>query len=212
MPNWCDNSLQLTAASKEEADELAQFLNTYQDSDTPEGQPEKTFFGFFVPEEWSDDDWYWSRVNNWGTKWDANMYDVNWLDDHTVIMSFGTAWSPPIQVYEAMVEQGWGVVASYHEPGMCFVGAWYNGEDEHYDYAECTSATVRDAVGDELDDEWGISYQMKEWEDMNDESDLEETDPVLEAESSFEEKENESNEGFGQDAYQSGVENWGTKH
>ena len=67
MPNWCNNSLTLTAASKEEADELYKHLKK---DELDEGW---TFFGFFVPEEWDEDDWYWSRVNAWGTKWDANI-------------------------------------------------------------------------------------------------------------------------------------------
>ena len=29
--------------------------------------------------------------------------------------------------------------------------------DEHYEFQECTSKDVRDVVGDDLDDEWGIS-------------------------------------------------------
>lgn len=210
MPNWCNNSLQLTAASKEEANELAEFLNTYQDSDTPEGQPEKTFFGFFVPEEWNQDDWYWSRVNNWGTKWDANMYDVSWVDDYTVVLGFDTAWSPPIHVYEAMSEQGWGVSATYFEPGMAFVGSWIDGVDEHYDFAECTSATVREVVGDDLDDEWGISEMMAQYEEEEEEYDIQTSEPDTKTEGSTEET--KTQEEFWEDAYQGGVEDWGKRH
>lgn len=170
MPNWCNNSLQLTAASKEEADELHNFLKTYQDA-TPEGKMEKTFFGFFVPEEWEEDkdgtqtfpNWYFWRVENWGTKWDASMHDWNWVDDYTVVMAFDTAWSPPIQVYEAMMEQGWGVSATYYEPGMCFVGSWVDGEEEYYEYSQCeTPEEVRELIGEELDDEFGVSDWMEQ--------------------------------------------------
>jgi hypothetical protein len=67
MPNWCANSLTLTAATKEEAQELhAHLLNQEVD--------DWTFFGFFVPETWeSRRVVLWSRVNSWGTKWDANL-------------------------------------------------------------------------------------------------------------------------------------------
>ena len=220
MPNWCDNSLQLTAATKREADELHNFLRTLNDDATPEGEVEKTFFGFFLPEpnyeaneEDAMPDWYWWRVDNWGTKWDAGIHSWDWIDDYTCVMQFATAWSPPIGIYEAMMEQGWDVSATYHEPGMAFVGAWINGEDEYYDYAACDSSNVREVVGDDLDDEYGISEMMEQWEQDDEfESDIQESDPVLEAESSFEEKEDEVNDGFGQDAYQGGVENWGAKH
>ena len=120
MPNWCSNSLTLTAATKEEAQELQAHLSTQEADDW-------TFFGFFVPETWNEEDWYYSRVNHWGTKWDANLAGFDWVDDYTLVMSFDTAWSPPIAVYEAAAEQGWGVVATYYEPGMCFVGSWVDG-------------------------------------------------------------------------------------
>ena len=47
MPNWCSNSLTLTAATKEEAQELADHLSTQEADDW-------TFFGFFVPETWNE--------------------------------------------------------------------------------------------------------------------------------------------------------------
>ena len=217
MPNWCDNSLQLTAATKREADELHNFLKTYNDSDTPEGEVEKTLFGFFLPEpnydspddEQTAPDWYWWRVNNWGTKWDAGMHSWDWIDDYTCVLQFATAWSPPIGIYEAMMEQGWDVSATYHEPGMAFVGAWVNGDDEYYDYAACNSSNVRDVVGEDLDDEYGISEMMAQWEQDDEfESDIQETKSDSETAGSSEETENE---GFGQEAYQGGVEHWGAK-
>jgi hypothetical protein len=162
MPNWCNNSLQLTAASKEEAEELSIHLKKLNE-DVKDGEKEPTFFGFFVPETWDEENWYWSRVEAWGTKWDASMHDWAWIDDTTVVLTFDTAWSPPIATYEAMAEQGWGVSATYNEPGMCFVGSWVDGEDEHYDYADCeTAEAVRELIGDDLDDEYGISEWMEE--------------------------------------------------
>ena len=197
MPNWCNNSLQLTAATKEEADELHSFLKTYQDA-VPEGQPEPTFFGFFVPEDYEEDEdgnktfpnWYSWRIENWGTKWDASMHDWHWVDDYTVVMTFDTAWGPAIGVYEAMMEQGWGVSATYYEPGMCFVGSWVDGVDEHYDYAHCeTPAEITELVGDDLDDEWGISYWMeqyqeeeRQWEEEQERKDVQEAEAMEQAE------------------------------
>ena len=201
MPNWCSNSLTLTAATKEEAQELHAHLSTQEADDW-------TFFGFFVPETWNEEDWYWSRVNAWGTKWDANMAGFDWVDDYTVVMSFDTAWSPPIAVYEAAAEQGWGVVATYYEPGMCFVGSWVDGVDEHYEFQECTSKDVREVVGDDLDDEWGISEMMAEWE--SEEYDFQETETNTETESNS--KTQETQTSFSpEDEHQGGVEYWGAK-
>ena len=203
MPNWCANSLTLTAAIKEDADKLQNHLSNQKAENW-------TFFGFFVPETWNEDDWYWSRVNAWGTKWDAHMADVNWLDDHTVTFSFDTAWSPPIPIYEAASEQGWGVHATYYEPGMCFVGSWVDGADEHYEYTDCDSLNVRDRVGDDLDDEWGISESMLEWEQDNEEYDLSTTTPNSEGEGETETQETQ-NGYHPEDEYQGGVEHWGAK-
>jgi len=156
MPNWCNNSLQLTAASKEEANELRQHFEKQSEDDW-------TFFGFFVPETWDEDNWYWSRVEAWGTKWDASIGSIDWVDDYTVCMTFDTAWSPPIATYEAMMEQGWGVSATYYEPGMCFTGTWSDGEDVHYDYSAVSDPQeLRDLIGEELDDEYGISDWMEQ--------------------------------------------------
>ena len=207
MPNWCANSLTLTAASKEEAQELCDHLsNQDAENSIADGW---TFFGFFVPETWNEEDWYWSRVNAWGTKWDANMAGYDWIDDYNLVMSFDTAWSPPIAVYEAAMEQGWGVVATYYEPGMCFVGSWVDGADEHYEFQECTSKDVRDVVGDDLDDEWGISEMMEEWERESEEYDLQETAANSEGKSEAETQETENN--YDSDEHQGGVEHWGAK-
>jgi len=98
------------------------------------------------------------------------MSNADWIDDFTVVMTFDTAWGPPIGVYEAAVEQGWGVHATYYEPGMGFVGSFVDGDDEHYDYHECdTPEEVRELVGDDLDDEFGISDWMQQMIDEEEE-------------------------------------------
>ena len=163
MPNWCSNSLTLTAASKEEADELHKHLENQEAEDW-------TFFGFFVPEEWDEDNWYWSRVEAWGTKWDASLEDVSWVSDTDVCLIFNTAWGPPIGVYEAAVEQGWGVHATYYEPGMGFVGSFIDGDDECYEYHSCeTPEEIRDHIPGDLDEEYGISDWMQQMIDEEEE-------------------------------------------
>ena len=164
MPNWCSNSLTLTAASVKEADELYRHLKK---DELDEGW---TFFGFFVPEDWDEDNWYWSRVEAWGTKWDAHIIDVNWVSDTDVCLTFDTAWGPPIGVYEAAVEQGWGVHATYYEPGMGFVGSFIDGDDEYYEYHSCqTVEEIRDHIPDDLDEEYGISDWMQQMIDEEEE-------------------------------------------
>ncbi len=112
--------------------------------------------------------WYDFCVNNWGTKWDINPYDPNFvaIDEHGVVeFGFDSAWAPPTGVYDKMVEQGFEVEATYYEPGMGFVGRYDNGCDDCIDYSGTNSRTVRDVIGDELDEEYGISESMAEFED-----------------------------------------------
>jgi hypothetical protein len=66
-----------------------------------------------------------------------------------------------------LIEQGFDVVAFYYEPGMQFVGKWDNGDDDCYEYGGATADTVRDLIGEELDDYFGISESMAEWEAEN---------------------------------------------
>jgi hypothetical protein len=70
-----------------------------------------------------------------------------------------------------MIEDGYDVTAYYYESGMGFVGKWVNGVDDCYDYSGYDSKTVRDAIGEELDDYFGISESMAEYEEENNESD-----------------------------------------
>jgi len=160
MPNWCSNNLTLR---HKDTEKLNAAIAAFEDG---------RFLEHFVP--LPDDKWeYGFCCENWGTKWDVggsdSVYTVR--GDKTVQFAFDSAWSPPIEAYRAMREQGFDVVATYYEPGIAFVGKWDNGVDDCYEYGGETSDTVRDLIGEELDDEYGISEAMAEWED---EQDLEE--------------------------------------
>ncbi|MCA1800368.1 MAG: hypothetical protein LC687_03920 [Actinobacteria bacterium] len=114
-------------------------------------------------------EWYVWRTNNWGTKWDFMPIDepgYDLIDDDTAVfeMSFDTAWSPPLALYDKLVEQGFEVTADYFEPGMCFVGAYDNGNDETYDWGDEDSSTVEDAVPEFLVDKYGLKEMLEEME------------------------------------------------
>jgi hypothetical protein len=111
--------------------------------------------------------WYDWNIAHWGTKWDFALDCVENPDANTVTASFDSAWSPPIGAYEKLMEMGFEIEAFYYEPGMCFVGKWDNGVDECYEYGSATSDTVRDMIGEELDDYFAISENMAEWETEN---------------------------------------------
>jgi hypothetical protein len=111
--------------------------------------------------------WYDFCVNEWGTKWDVNCDgNISLSECGTIVdAGFDSAWAPPIAVYEALTEQGFNVCAYYYEPGMLFVGKWEDGCDECYEYGGYDSNTVRDYIGEELDDYFGISESMAQYED-----------------------------------------------
>jgi hypothetical protein len=54
---------------------------------------------------------------------------------------------------------------------MAFCGKWSGDEDDYsddyYEYGGETSATVREVIGEELDDFWCISEDMANWEEEN---------------------------------------------
>jgi hypothetical protein len=117
--------------------------------------------------------WYDFCVNNWGTKWDIDPYDPEdvVIVDNCIEFGFDSAWAPPTGIYAELVEQGFEVEATYYEPGMGYVGRWYMGDDDCIEYGGETSKTVRDLIGEELDDEYCISESMAEWEEDNEDED-----------------------------------------
>lgn len=163
MPNWCDNHLTLR---HKDVKRLEAAIEAFK---------ENKLFQHFIPLPETGWDWNFC-VENWGTKWESEYDDSNiTMEGDTVRCSFLTAWSPPIGVYKAMCEQGFEVEALYCEPGMCFVGRIVGDEldfnDDYYEYGSEDSNTVRELIGEELDDAFGISELMEEFERDRDEQD-----------------------------------------
>ena len=112
--------------------------------------------------------WYDFCVGSWSTKWDvgAEGYEVE-IENGGLTLSFDSAWSPPIQAYEKMLDLGFSIRASYYEPGMCFAGLWEDGVDDFYELGDMTSEQVREELPEHLDEAYGISECMAEWEEDN---------------------------------------------
>lgn len=181
MPNWCSNGITLRHADSAMIDRavkgkdglLMEFMPTPQDLvDTVAGS-----FGDGDKQaaleaqqasnirKYGYKDWYDWNVANWGTKWDVSLESVERVDANTLTASFESAWAPPLEAYNRLLDLGFEIVAYYYEPGMAFVGKYDNGIDECYEYSGTDSKTVRDTIGEELDDYFGISESMAEWED-----------------------------------------------
>ncbi len=186
MPNWCNNGITLShedPAMIERAAKALQegtFLNEFipvpaslhivagrVGDDTDPKQIELEAAEKANLEAHGYKTWYDFCVNEWGTKWDVQSDIVEIKNPNCLVAGFDSAWSPPVTAYEKLMDLGFEVEAFYYEPSMAFVGKWDNGCDDYYEYGGETSATVRDVIGEELDDYFGISESMREWEDEN---------------------------------------------
>jgi hypothetical protein len=187
MPNWCSNGVTISHEDPAKIAALATAMREGKFLDHVIPVPQElrdTMAGSYGNDErqrlleeatalnvvrFGYGNWYDFCVARWGTKWDVSCEGgVEVTDDgKTVDASFDSAWSPPIGVYEALVEDGFEVRAYYYEPGMGYVGKWEDGIDECYEYGGETADTVREAIGEELDDYFGISESMEMWEEEN---------------------------------------------
>jgi hypothetical protein len=192
MPNWCSNHITVRGTDSAEIKRLADAFDNGEFCGAVVPMPEELNItsGFLGDgdeqkelerksaanlEKYGYANWYDFNVANWGTKWEVGGNgDVCERDEDGLGFSapFESAWSPPTRVCEALVEQGFEVALYYYEPGMGFVGKWEDGCDDYYEYSGENSKTIRAAIGDELDDMFGISESMAEYEAENEEEEL----------------------------------------
>ena len=86
-----------------------------------------------------------------------------------VLFYFQSAWSPPVEAYRKLEDLGFGINAFYYEPGVQFAGQYYDGTDDCYDLSSMNSEQVKEELPVEVNEEFGISEQMAEWEEENEE-------------------------------------------
>jgi hypothetical protein len=164
MPNWCNNSLTISHKDADTLDNL--MAQVRADGDERLFQHIKP-----MPEELRDTtspsdspNWYDWSVDNWGTKWDACSMDYEEYDG-IVTFSFDTAWSPPLPVYEALADMGFEVQAYYVEFGMMYAGSWHCNADG--EVSEEYSDDISESVPQDVDEEFGITEQLEEWEELD---------------------------------------------
>lgn len=180
MPNWCNNSIEISGPSEKIRALWAQAL-------IDEEQNGGLLRGLRPEPEYADDEdgqimpnwWNW-RVENWGTKWEISPEGLEFIDneDGTATLSgwFDSAWSPPVDAcaFYAEANPDVRITLDYHEPGMCFVGRYTAedgmSDDNCIDFSGYDSKTVRDAIGEDMDELWNISESMAEWEEENEDA------------------------------------------
>ena len=190
MPNWCNNTLTLThedpamiLRAKEALDRgefLSEFIPVPEDLKIvagsvgdPDEQKELERKTAENREKYGYGNWYDFCCGEWGTKWDVGgdgQSDIH-PDGKMLHTSFDSAWSPPVNAYEKLVELGFGVEAMYYEGGMGYAGAFSNGTDEELNL-EGMSADEIEQNYPELDEAFCISESMREYEAENEQEEL----------------------------------------
>jgi hypothetical protein len=153
MPNWCQNVAYIKHEDKAELDKIVAELNK---------KDEVKLFSSLVPNPSGEWDYDWS-VQNWGTKWEASVYEYNMEEEHLYI-SFDTAWGPPIVFYDKIGELGFEVEAFYREEGMAFAGWYIDGEDNYYEYGNMTADEIEEQLPTNLDEMFSISQYQRDCE------------------------------------------------
>jgi len=153
MPNWCNNTLNI---SHNDPAMIERAKTAYQAG---------RFLQEFVPFPNGEWDYNWC-VQNWGTKWDVGCEDAHMVeqDANGVVFNFDSAWAPPTSAYEQLMEQGFKILAYYYEPGMAFCGKWENGDDDYYEYGDMSAEEIEALLPDDLDETFGISESVAEYE------------------------------------------------
>jgi hypothetical protein len=192
MPNWCNNTVEIRHEDPVMLERvrtafnngalLAEFIPVPEELQITAGRTNNPDENQKIVnaeesnrEKYGYSNWYDFCVSEWGTKWDvggdgAVPHDI----DGGIMISFDSAWSPPIAAYEKLTEMGFEIRAFYHESGMCFAGIWEDGFDDYYEFSDMNSLEVADTLPEELDEMFCISEQMAEWESENEENNDEE--------------------------------------
>jgi hypothetical protein len=191
MPNWCNNTLELqhedpamierAKTAFAEGKFLAEFCPVPEDlsivagrvgADEDQKQKDLVAQEEVNVAKHGYRNWYDYCVNEWGTKWDVGGNDYNEPQQDSpnkITMSFDSAWAPPTAAMDKFMDLGFSVRLYYYEPGMCFAGIYSEDGDDYYDLSNMTSQQVAEDIPSELDEMFGISETMAEYEEEQNE-------------------------------------------
>jgi len=125
MPNWCSNTANISHEDPSKIDLIEHECNS--------PQPSQLFEKLFPNKENDTWDYDWC-IENWGTKWEGTITGYNRNSPNSITIEMDTAWSPPINFYDHIVEKhGYNVEAYYYEQSVGFVGWYNNGDDESFE-------------------------------------------------------------------------------
>lgn len=190
MPNWCNNTMTLSHNDPAMMDKALTAWNTgsflesfipvpyeltlvggariditkltnmdhHREMSKVIAEINKKHFGY--------ESWYEWCCDNWGTKWDighaSEHGDPETLKDGALVVSFDSAWAPPIAAYEKLHAMGFSISAYYWEPGMAFCGTWKDGANRQWsDVVDAEAA--RNQLPRDLNEMMGISETLEQW-------------------------------------------------
>ena len=189
MPNWCSNNLVLTHEDPAmiqrayDALERGEFLQEFipvpeqlkivagrVGDDADEAQQKLEEDTARNLEQLGYGNWYDYCVGEWGTKWDVGEQGASDIHPEGTMLhtSFDSAWAPPLNAYEKLMDLGFGVEAMYYEGGMCYAGVWSNGSDDYVDLSGMSADDIEQNYAD-LDECFGISECMRDYEEPEEE-------------------------------------------
>ena len=162
MPNWCQNVVTFSHINPSKIDAIRRAIDNEQKLD-------ESFLNVLVPRPIEEsENWYNWNVQNWGTKWDVNV-EISEDTGESITLVFDSAWAPPIEFYNAMVERDYQVLAYYNEEGMAFAGIYDSGEDDYYEYSGLSADEIGDELPSELNEMFNIASNKADWESENEE-------------------------------------------
>ena len=178
MPNWCNNTLMLNEDSNTSILEVVKdylgesghlsfekirpIPNELKETTSPTPKDIDPNVQKMLVEKYGHDNWYDWCVENWGTKWDA---DVHHADEKAIC--FTTAWSPPIGIVKTLSKlTGKDFRLTYIEEGIDFCGEYFSYPEwmKNHDHEHSPISSAPDTLKEEL---CGEEWTCEDEEDKN---------------------------------------------
>jgi hypothetical protein len=147
MPNWCENVIQVETGTQEQIQKFAEDVNgrSILDFDKLVSTPKELL---------ESNEWYHWRLENWGTKWEADC-PAGKPDGFEFVQGlyFMTAWSPPVAWFDrvAKLYPHLSFTLYFYEGGNAFAGVvrWENGErviDRNFEYGSDEYENIQQGI------------------------------------------------------------------
>ena len=138
MPNWCFNKVKISGSKanlkriekvlkrcKKDRiffDRIFPIPKSLRDTETSSRKPANESFQDMFKPGYEFKNWYDWCVVNWGTKWDAEIFNMDIKAD-CILIDLHSAWSPPVAFFKKFSEIfGVTVELRYIEDALFYIG------------------------------------------------------------------------------------------